>query len=102
MGRDGASSREACHSAGLYLHRSIEGNLHLFFMLRVVHTRRMSNLMRAVRAVLWSFIGLGGRRADADQRTAQVGILPLIGVALVVVALLVAGLITLAHFAAGT
>jgi hypothetical protein len=62
----------------------------------------MSNLMRAVRAVLWSFIGLGGRRADADQRTAQVGILPLIGVALVVVALLVAGLITLAHFAAGT
>jgi hypothetical protein len=102
MGRDGASSREACHSAELYLHRSIEGNLHLFFMLRVVHTRRMSNLMRAVRAVLWSFIGLGGRRADADQRTAQVGILPLIGVALVVVALLVAGLITLAHFAAGT
>jgi hypothetical protein len=102
MGRDGASSREACHSAGLYLHRSIEGNLHLFFTLRVVHTRRMSNLMRAVRAVLWSFIGLGGRRADADQRTAQVGILPLIGVALVVVALLVAGLITLAHFAAGT
>jgi hypothetical protein len=102
MGRDGASSREACHSAGLYLHRSIEGNLHLFFTLPVVHTRRMSNLMRAVRAVLWSFIGLGGRRVDADQRTAQVGILPLIGVALVVVALLVAGLITLAHFAAGT
>ncbi|MDH6167868.1 hypothetical protein M2282_003018 [Variovorax boronicumulans] len=62
----------------------------------------MSTLMRAVRAVLWSFIGLGGRRADADERTAQVGILPLIGVALFVVLLLVAGLITLARFVAGT
>ena len=62
----------------------------------------MSNLMRAVRAVLWSFIGLGGRRADADKRTAQVGILPLISVALFVVLLLVAGLITLARFVAGT
>ena len=61
----------------------------------------MSNLMRALRAVLWSFIGLGGRRADAEGRTAQVGILPLIGVALVVVLLLVAGLITLARFVAG-
>ncbi|MDM0004603.1 DUF2970 domain-containing protein [Variovorax sp. J22G73] len=62
----------------------------------------MSNLMRALRAVLWSFIGLGGRRADADKRTAQVGILPLIAVALVVVLLLIAGLIALARFAAGT
>lgn len=62
----------------------------------------MSNLIRALRAVLWSFIGLGGRRADAEKRTAQVGILPLIAVALVVVLLLVAGLIALARFAAGT
>ncbi|ADU35360.1 DUF2970 domain-containing protein [Variovorax paradoxus] len=62
----------------------------------------MSNLMRALRAVLWSFIGLGGRRADADKRTAQVGILSLIGVALFVVLLLVVGLITLARFVAGT
>jgi hypothetical protein len=62
----------------------------------------MSNLMRAVRAVLWSFIGLGGRRADADQRTDQVGVLPLIGVAFAVVLLLIAGLLALAHFAAGT
>lgn len=61
----------------------------------------MSNLLRALRAVLWSFIGLGGRRADADKRTAQVGILPLIGVALVVVLLLIVGLVALAHFAAG-
>ncbi|BEP37432.1 hypothetical protein GmRootV59_44030 [Variovorax sp. V59] len=62
----------------------------------------MSNLMRAVRAVLWSFIGLGGRRADADRRTAQVGLLPLIGVALVTVLLLIAGVLALARFAAGT
>ncbi|RSZ44242.1 MULTISPECIES: DUF2970 domain-containing protein [unclassified Variovorax] len=62
----------------------------------------MSNLLRAVRAVLWSFIGLGGRRADAERRTAQVGILPLIGVALVMVLLLIAGLITLVHYVAGT
>ncbi|BEP59975.1 DUF2970 domain-containing protein [Variovorax sp. OV700] len=61
----------------------------------------MSNFMRAVRAVLWSFIGLGGRRADADRRTEQVGLLPLIGVALATVLLLIAGLLALAHFAAG-
>ena len=61
----------------------------------------MSNFMRAVRAVLWSFIGLGGRRADADRRTEQVGLLPLISVALATVLLLIAGLLALAHFAAG-
>ena len=60
----------------------------------------MSNFKRAVRAVLWSFIGLGGRRADADRRTAQVGLLPLVGVALATVLLLIAGLLALAHFAA--
>jgi hypothetical protein len=62
----------------------------------------MSNFLRALRAVLWSFIGLGGRRADADRRTEQVGVLPLIGVALAVVLLFIAGLLALAHFAAGT
>lgn len=62
----------------------------------------MSNFMRALRAVLWSFIGLGGRRADADRRTEQIGVLPLIGVALAVVLLLIAGLLALAHLAAGT
>jgi hypothetical protein len=77
-------------------------DLHLFFWLRLRHSRCMSNLMRAVRAVLWSFIGLGGRRADADRRTAQVGLLPLVGVALATVLLLIAGLLALAHFAAGT
>jgi hypothetical protein len=62
----------------------------------------MSNFLRALRAVLWSFVGLGGRRADADRRTEQVGVLPLVGVALAVVLLLIAGLLALAHFAAGT
>ena len=61
----------------------------------------MSNFMRALRAVLWSFIGLGGRRVDADRRTEQIGVLPLIGVALAVVLLLIAGLLALAHLAAG-
>jgi hypothetical protein len=61
----------------------------------------MSNFLRALRAVLWSFIGLGGRRADADRRTEQIGVLPLIGVALAVVLLLIAGLLALAHLAAG-
>jgi hypothetical protein len=62
----------------------------------------MSNFLRALRAVLWSFVGLGGRRADADRRTEQIGVLPLIGVALAVALLLIAGLLALAHFAAGT
>jgi hypothetical protein len=60
----------------------------------------MSLLPRSVRAVLWSFIGLGGRRADADARTEGVGILTLVGVALVLVLLLVVGLVALAHFVA--
>ena len=62
----------------------------------------MSNFLRALRAVLWSFVGLGGRRADADRRTEQIGVLPLIGVALAVALLLIAGLLALEHFAAGT
>jgi hypothetical protein len=62
----------------------------------------MSIFLRALRAVLWSFVGLGGRRADADRRTEQIGVLPLIGVALAVALLLIAGLLALAHFAAGT
>ncbi|MDB5826252.1 MAG: putative transrane protein [Variovorax sp.] len=59
-------------------------------------------MMQAVRAVLWSFVGLGGRRADAETRTESVGILPLIAVALLIVLLLVVGLISLARVAAGT
>ncbi len=77
-------------------------DLHLFFRAGLVHSGCMSYFMRAVRAVLWSFIGLGGRRADADRRTERVGVLPLVGVAFAMALLLVAGLLALAHFAAGT
>jgi len=58
----------------------------------------MSVLLRSLRAVLWSFIGLGGRQADAQARTEGVGLLPLLSVALVLVLLLVAGLIALAKY----
>ncbi len=61
----------------------------------------MSTFLRALRAVLWSFIGLGGRRADADERTRHVGLLPLIAVALVLVLVLIVGLVLLARYAAG-
>jgi len=61
----------------------------------------MSNFMRYVRAVLWAFIGLGGRRSDAAARVDQAGVLPTIAIALVLVLLFVAGLIAVAKFAAG-
>ena len=62
----------------------------------------MSNFLRYLRAVLWGFIGLGGRQADAASRVDQAGAIPTIAIALVFVLLLVAGLIGLARFAAGT
>lgn len=61
----------------------------------------MSNFLRYLRAVLWAFIGLGGRRADAAGRVDQAGVLPTLGIALVLVLLIVGGLIALARFAAG-
>ncbi|RZL92012.1 MAG: DUF2970 domain-containing protein [Variovorax sp.] len=61
----------------------------------------MSNFMRYVRAVLWAFIGLGGRQSDATSRVDKAGALPMIAIALVLVLLLVAGLIAVARFAAG-
>lgn len=61
----------------------------------------MKNLLLALQAVLWSFIGLGGRRADADVRTQSVGILSLVTVALVVTLIIIVGLVALAHLAAG-
>ena len=60
----------------------------------------MSNFLRYLRAVLWGLIGLGGRRADADERVDQAGAVPMIAIALVLVLLLVVGLIALAKFAA--
>lgn len=59
----------------------------------------MSKFLRALRAVLWSFIGLGGRRADAEKRTEQIGLMPLLLVAFVLVLVLVVGLVLLARYA---
>ncbi|VTU24700.1 MULTISPECIES: DUF2970 domain-containing protein [unclassified Variovorax] len=61
----------------------------------------MSKFLRYLRAVLWAFIGLGGRRSDAAGRVDQAGVLPTIAIALVLVLLIVCGLIALAKFAAG-
>nr|WP_256735137.1 DUF2970 domain-containing protein [Variovorax sp. dw_954] len=80
--------------------RTIRLDLHLFFCRQARDIQSMSILPRSVRAVLWSFIGLGGRRADADARTEDVGILSLVCIALVLVLLLVGGLIAVARFAA--
>ena len=65
------------------------------------HIQTMNKLLRTVRAVLWSLIGLGGRQSEAEKRTEQVGFLPIVLVAFVVVVLLVVGLVALARFAAG-
>ena len=62
----------------------------------------MSKYLRYLRAVLWGLIGLGGRRADADERVDQAGAIPTIAIALVLALLLLAGLIALARFAAGS
>ena len=63
----------------------------------------LSNFLRVLKAVLWGFIGLGGRRADAETRLEGTGgLLPLVLVGLVLVILLVGGLVALARFAAGT
>ena len=64
--------------------------------------RMLSNALRVLKAVLWGFIGLGGRQADAESRLDGAGgLLPLVLVGLVLVVLLVGGLIVLARFAAG-
>lgn len=64
--------------------------------------RMLSNALRVLKAVLWGFIGLGGRRADAESRLEGTGgLLPLVLVGLVLLLVLVGGLILLARFAAG-
>jgi hypothetical protein len=62
----------------------------------------MSKFLRALRVVLWGFIGLGGRRSVADRRMDQIGLGPIIVIAVVVLGLLLAGLVALARYAAGT
>lgn len=59
----------------------------------------MSKFLRALRTVLWSFIGLGGRQADAEKRTDQVGLMPLLLVAFILVLVLIVGLVMLARYA---
>lgn len=64
--------------------------------------RVLSNFLRVLKAVLWGFIGLGGRRSDAEKRLEGAGgPLPLVLVGLALALLLVGGLIALARFAAG-
>jgi hypothetical protein len=82
------------------LRRPIASHLHLLPSAGLRHSSGMSTFLRALRAVLWSFIGLGGRRADAEERTRQIGLLPLLAVALVLALLLIVGLVMLAKFAA--
>lgn len=62
----------------------------------------MSKFLRALRVVLWGFIGLGGRRSVADKRMDHIGLGTIIVIAAVLLGLLLAGLVALAHFAAGT
>ncbi len=61
----------------------------------------VSKFLRYLRAVLWGFIGLGGRRTDADARVDQAGAIPVIAIALVLVLLFIGALVALARFAAG-
>lgn len=61
----------------------------------------MSKFPRYLRAVLWGFIGLGGRRSDADARIDKTGVIPVIAIALVLVLTFVVVLIGVAKFAAG-
>lgn len=62
----------------------------------------MSKFLRALRVVLWGFIGLGGRRSVADHRMDQIGLGPILIIAIVLLGLILAGLVALARYAAGT
>ncbi|WP_238136851.1 DUF2970 domain-containing protein [Variovorax sp. JS1663] len=61
----------------------------------------MSNFLGSLRAVLWAAIGLGGRRADADKRVNHQSLPLLLAIAFVLVVGLIAGLVGVAHLAAG-
>lgn len=63
------------------------------------HSCSMSKFLRALRVVLWGFIGLGGRRAVADKRMDQIGVGTILAIAVVLLGLILAGLVALAHFA---
>ena len=56
--------------------------------------------LRAVKAVLWSFIGIR-KRSGYEDDLGKLNPFAVIAVALVLVALFVAGLVTLVHWVAG-
>ena len=60
----------------------------------------MRKFLKALRAVLWASIGLGGRRADADERVEGTSFAIVVVLALVLTVGLVGGLIALARLAA--
>jgi hypothetical protein len=60
----------------------------------------MSSLLHPVRAVAWSFIGIR-KNSEYQKDLARVNPLHVVLVALVAVALLVAGLAALVHWVAG-
>ena len=64
--------------------------------------RYLRVFLRYLRAVLWSFIGLGGRSTDASSRLENANPLPLIAIAFAVVLVFLACLVALARFAAGS
>ena len=55
------------------------------------------NVLRTVKAVLWSFIGIR-KRSGYEEDLGKLNPFAVIAVALVLVALFVTGLITLVHF----
>jgi hypothetical protein len=61
----------------------------------------MTRFRRSLQAVLWAAIGLGGRRADADQRVDGDSLWIILVLVLVLVLGLIGGLLALARLAAG-
>ena len=61
----------------------------------------MNRFRKSLRTVLWAAIGLGGRRADADQRVEPGNLWLILVIAFVGVLGLIGGLISLARLAAG-
>jgi hypothetical protein len=61
----------------------------------------MNNVFRSLCAVLWASVGLGGRRADAEQRMESTSVVTVLFIALALVILFIVTLLGVARFAAG-